>query len=72
MSELLFENFGNVQIADLKGSVLADKYICGFKIPVEDLFFVEGLETFGDIVKGFPNLSFLDPATALHMSINLF
>ena len=65
MGELLFEHFGNVEIPDLECAVFADKYIGGFQIPVEDLFVVQGLEAFGDVINSFPNLSFLKPATAL-------
>jgi hypothetical protein len=72
IGQSFLEHFGNVEISQFVGALLADEYVCGFQISVKDFLIMERLESMRDIQEGLPDLCFTDACLALEMLIDEF
>jgi hypothetical protein len=59
IKQTLFGNFGNVQIAKLRGLVLVKENISALHVSVENLHVVECLKAFDNLDDDLPNVLFL-------------
>lgn len=56
----MFGNLGNVEVAELDPSIVADKYIRAFDISVDNLFLMEVAQPVDEVSYNVPDLVFFN------------